>query len=334
MPLKNYLLKLDGKTICEPYPVENDGEYFFELLSFNDLSEWSGLYYPSFLARLTVKNSELSYLSDCFSVARYKTAVELSIIPRAVRMFPPERTVAECSYIYQNRRYEAAVIRGAETVLSVDCVDRQPEKNIFRERLPNGLRGLEMTAPAQGKRQYLILKGYIGGSPDDGGAVGGYDYLLVAESFGDGFEIIFEESADIIETENQTVSVTKKFADMLKRERTEKYVFDGTPDERGAEFFYGADLEYRDELLHYLFLEALGAGDLSCAKKYLAADLRENLREISEYFGEFYSIDYPKHSDLGIDAVALKYRDEKNTLVKYYRFEIENGLIKNFDEIN
>jgi hypothetical protein len=364
MPLKNYLIKTDGKTVCGPYSVEKDGEYFFEILSLNDQGEEEGLYSPPFAARLTVKNGEIASLSDCFSAAKYKTAVELSLIPRVLRLSVPESTLSECSYTSQNRRYDAAVIRGAETVLSVECADRQSEKNIFRERLPNGLKGLEMNAAAYGKRQYLIVKGWFGGvfgnsdgnsfaiprggnsfgnsfdnsqnAKFDGNSFGGgknCNYLLVAESFGDGFEIIFEESADLIETENQTVSVTKKFADMLLRERTERYIFDGAPEGLGAEFFYGADLKYKDELLPYLFLEALGAGDFSRATKYLADDLRENLREIAEYFGGFFSIDSPKHSDFGIDAVALKYRDGKNTLIKYYRFEIENGLIKNFDEL-
>jgi hypothetical protein len=325
MPLKNYLIKTDGKIICEktPYLIENDGKYYFEILSLNGFDEREGLFYPSFAARLVVKNGEISSLSDCFSSAKYKNAVELSIIPRVFRPFLPEKILAKCPYTSQNRRFEASVIRGAETVLSAACLDR-PSENAFKELLPDDLRELELTARAYGKRQYLILKGLIGD----------LSYLLAAEIFGDGFGIIFEESADLIETENQTVYVTKKFADMLGRERTEKYVFDGLPAESGAEFFYRADCEYKGELLPYLFLEALGAGDAARAEKYLAADLRGNIRETAEYFGDFYSIDSPEHSDFGINAAALKYRDGKNTLVKYYAFEIEDGLIKNFDEIN
>ncbi|MDR2091242.1 MAG: hypothetical protein LBP62_06330 [Clostridiales bacterium] len=327
MPLKDYLIKIDGAPPREkkPFKIESDGEYFFEFISLNDFDESDGLYYPSFAARLSVKNGAPSYIPDRLCAAEYKNAVELFAVPRAFRPFRRETTLCECRFSAQNRRYRAAVLCGAETVLSIDCIDASAdEKNVCRESLPLGLKSAEVAAAALGKRQYLTVKGDLRGRA----------YLFIAEFSGGGLSVLFEEEADAIETETQTVSVTKKFADMLKRGRTEKYIFGGGAAELcGAEFFYGAaDVKYKDELLPYLFLEALGAGDLSCAEKYLAADLRENLPEISEFFGNFYSVEGAKHSDFGIDTAALKYRGEKNITVKYYSFALENGIIKNFGE--
>ncbi|MDR2046665.1 MAG: hypothetical protein LBP79_01940 [Clostridiales bacterium] len=377
IPPEDYAVRLDGNILPrKPYLFKNDGEFLFEFLS---LAECGARYFPSFAARLVLKDGGAEFIPDCFAVTDWRAARELFVIPRAVYQPVRETVAAECEYTLFGRKFRAAVLSGSKKRLAVDCLDaRYAQYPAFSEPLDDELSVNGLAARPSGQRQYLILNGKIGER----------DYLLLAALNGGGFEIIFEECADSIEIKDGDITVVKKFSDMLRRERAERYVFDGAARKQSTAYSYGAETPvteynaeaptsaygtgrqqptaysygadpvlsayggarlrlqstafsygaeastYREELIPYLFLEAIGAGDTACAERYLDADLRAAAEtEIYEYFGNFYSVEYPKYSRFPICTAALKYFVGKNTLVRYFDFAVENGIIKNFDEI-
>lgn len=146
---------------------------------------------------------------------------------------------------------------------------------------------------------------------------------------------LFEDTADEISFAENSFKITKKAEDMLGRVYHKTYTFsNGNFIEAENVFTYRHEKEYPDELIPYLFLEALKANDTNRATSYLSEDLVEMLPHFKEFFGEFTKIECPKYSKNntknGLLTVALL--DDLKAVIntpKLYTFQYADSKITN-----
>jgi hypothetical protein len=322
MPLKNYLIKLDGRSICQngaPHLIKDAcGEYCFEMLSFMP----KGIrYFPSFAAKIITDGGTLSYVSDCFCVCSFGRKIyEINVLPHILYSHSREETTCVHEYFSGGKKYKARIVRDSQKTLYAESSGEK----FCAEPLPDGIERERIDGFVPDGGGYLLSVS---------GEIENQKYIMILRILGNTYDIILERIADAVVYENGNLTLTTSFTDMLRRRRTEKYSLKyGAVSEEKTEYSYGDNLSYGDEFIPYLFLEAIGANDGECAKKYLHADLKDNISEIREYFGSFCSVEYPVYFEPESSITALKYRKGKDAEVRYFEFFTQDGLITNFTE--
>lgn len=318
-PLEDYDIKIDGRRLPSDrhYDIEaKDGSFRFDFVSYRE--EANGLYWPAFSAKLDIKNDAVTAASDCFSFTDWGGgANELRVVPHALPL--ALREIEECALEYDSydgERYPAYIIAGAYRTLYIEGPD-----TVYSAPLPEYVTETKL----ESRYPYIFVAGKALKKK----------YLSVFK-VPDGYSgpgRIFEDTADEINADASGITVKLNFLDMLNRTRSERYVLEGGFYKlRERKFEYGRDFRYKDYLLPYLFLEAVGAADTECIKKYAAEDIADASDDILEYFGSFYSVEYPRFCARPQSTVALKYRNGRHTKVSYFKFQIQNSLITDFEE--
>lgn len=146
------------------------------------------------------------------------------------------------------------------------------------------------------------------------------------------FEKLLSVEADDVSFSNVGISATDYIKDMLSRVRTTTYSFSGKSVKTSTEFSYLRNKTYPDDLIPYLFLEAISARDYDKANEYLSPDMRESPEVFSDYFKTFDEIspikrqNAQKTSDLKKVAL-ISYSREPIIKPRIFDFSVENGLI-------
>ncbi|MGN0795744.1 MAG: hypothetical protein ACI4MT_02165 [Christensenellales bacterium] len=162
----------------------------------------------------------------------------------------------------------------------------------------------------------------------------GGQFLLIALAE-DNYKLLFMGEADSITFGKRSFVTRKKLNDMLGRIIVEEYSF--FEDLRqfkiiSRSYDYENDREYVPMLVPYLLLEAVMSKDLVKAQTYLASDL--NAEMLTEYLGEFSSVEFPKYRNDGEEIVAVMVNEGKNEkYAREFQFEVSDGLVVNVTEV-
>jgi hypothetical protein len=157
------------------------------------------------------------------------------------------------------------------------------------------------------------------------------DYILILE-FSGNFSIVCEKTADLIKIENENLVIEENFDDLLYRKKFT--AFDLISDfsrPMHRSFVYQNDLNFEEKLVPKLFFEALISEDFNKAKEYLSQSLTSHFEKILQFFGEFDKVFEPKFNENLHDCLALFCN--KTHKIRFFKTEIENGSIANFDEV-
>ena len=127
------------------------------------------------------------------------------------------------------------------------------------------------------------------------------------------------------------LKTSQTFNDILKHTVTSSYTF-----KNGAFILQDSSVSskrtydktrYREELIPLLFFEELLVGGDICP--YVTLSLSENKNKLYEYLGNYISVITPP-SFINSNYVGLVYKKKENLFyLRYYKTEMENGLIKN-----
>lgn len=156
-------------------------------------------------------------------------------------------------------------------------------------------------------------------------------FLLVALYDGK-FQKLLSVSADDVSFSSLGVTATTYIKDMLSRVKSTTFSFSNKRVTTKTEFSYLQNKRYPDELVPYLFLEALQAGDFEKSKEYLAPEMQENPQTFLDYFRPFDEISPIKHetaqkiSDLKKVAL-ISYTAEPIITPRVFDFTVKDGFI-------
>ncbi|MDR1905299.1 MAG: hypothetical protein LBQ27_00050, partial [Clostridiales bacterium] len=215
LPQKNYHIRMNGDSVCldgKPYALKSDsGTYCFEFLSF---MPFGAKYYPSFSARIVIKENSFSNISDCLSLTDWGGEIyELDVIPHAVMQNVPDVVLSAVEYVSLGRRFCASFICGCRDALAVDFLDNIQRPQIFCEYLPDKMSNVNLSVLTHENRQYLLVTGKTADR----------DYIMLLALNGENVDIIFEAAAEEIIFTSPNIIVKKHFKDMLRRKRSEYY---------------------------------------------------------------------------------------------------------------
>ena len=156
-------------------------------------------------------------------------------------------------------------------------------------------------------------------------------YLLIL-MISDRMELLYEDYAENIIFSQNNIKLTKELKDMRGRKMTQTLAYNGAKYiEQSRVYECAYDNTFKSRLLPYALLEAIMAGDIEDARKFLDKNLQaEALRE---FFGEIKEICEPKYSDWGEDTLAVITKNDNLMEAAVYKFEIENNLVTNIIEL-
>ncbi len=158
--------------------------------------------------------------------------------------------------------------------------------------------------------------------------------LLIVALVDDKINLLFKTIADEIEFFEGQFVVREKLLDMIGRVKKTSYVFDNLTREmklKSIDFEYENNRAYRDELLPYLFLEAIEVQDFQKANECLVGEI--SAEDISEYLGTFESVEFPK-DEIDLKNVAVLVNENGMLVAKKIKFEIQDGKITNLESAN
>ncbi len=151
----------------------------------------------------------------------------------------------------------------------------------------------------------------------------GKSYIAVLHYCGD-YTLLLSLSCDAFECCEDGIIVYDCLCDTLDRKCVRKLAFcDDCFAETERHFEYGCRRIYPDELIPYVFLEALGCRDIDCAEDCLSYGMRDTAH--NGFFGDFIGIcdclEYRPY------VVSLIYSDCEGFYTKTYKFTANGGKI-------
>lgn len=159
-------------------------------------------------------------------------------------------------------------------------------------------------------------------------------FLLIALAE-DNYKLLFMGEADSITYGKRSFVTKKRLNDMLGRIIIEEYSFFEESRQFkivSRSYDYENERDYVPMLIPYLLLEAVMSKDIEKAQTYLAVDLKAEM--LTEYLGEFSSVEFPKYRNEDDTIVAVMVKDGDNEqYAREFQFEVSDGVVVNVNEI-
>ncbi|MEG1613253.1 MAG: hypothetical protein RR357_03700 [Clostridia bacterium] len=319
-PNKNLIIVNNIAHRSEPFSVEeNDGHLIVNILSENTDDE---SYVPAIFAVISIKNKVISLYGNIKLIKWSNDNFEVLFNLEPITYYASPTAIAQESYSGRGLEHIVTLYRDRSMQLLLECNGKvanfKISHNIRNAKIllqPTSLGFLSiLTADADFDKEYLCLVLYDGK-----------------------YEKLFEDVADKISFTQNSFIVTSQLSDMLSRKSEISYTFiDGCFKITNKRFTYGHEKNYPQELIPYLFLEALQAGDDVSAKGYLSDDLSDMLSHFKTFFGNFTKIECPQYQTLrknDLTKVALLYScDKPINQPKFFSFMMEDSKITNVSD--
>lgn len=237
--------------------------------------------------------------------------------------YQPPTALAQESYMMRGDRHTVTLYQDNALRLMCECSETTANFDIdcplSDARIlmqPTSLGFLIIVTAKSEKREYLNLLIYDGE-----------------------YRKLYEITADEIQFSESSFTVTQNIPDMLARTIAHTHTFaNGAFAEKARVFSYRHEKDYHPSLTPYLFLEALKAGDDARAKSYLNDELSSMYPHFKEYFGDFKSIECPRHSEIsstdGLSTVAILDECGKSlNIPRVFSFTLFDSKIQNVTQL-
>lgn len=166
------------------------------------------------------------------------------------------------------------------------------------------------------------------------GKVDTKDYVLVA-LIDTTYKLLYERTADIIEITAEGIKITDIYKDMLEHSIVCTVNPVCTPQciSKVVESKWSS-LNYSNELIPYMFLEALKINAEEECLSYLSEELKSDFENVKSYFGQIDEIRPPKYAEYNLNRVSIISTADRINTVKYYDFIMSGSEIMNIEEIS
>ncbi len=195
---------------------------------------------------------------------------------------------------------------------------------MFNNPLPYNLKDIKLKSSRNQNRGIILLTGKANSK----------DYALVMLIDTD-YRLLCEYTADIIEITADGLKITNVYKDMLEHTIICTVNPVCTPQciSKVVESKWSS-LNYSNELIPYMFLEALKIDAEDECLSYLSEDLKSGFENVKSYFGKIDEICPPKYAEYNLNRVSVISTADNINTAKYYDFVMNGSEIVNIEEIS
>lgn len=305
--VENGYVLCGGETLSENFFIELESEDAGKFMTFFPAQKNA----IPFTCRVMVSGGKLKTQGGVSVLEISDSEFKLTFSPEKTLPYSPPKPILQESQVYLGVSHMVTLYKDTEMRLLCESAVASETYDVP-----------ELTSP-----QLFVKTSSFGIIVILAGRLESGEYLKIV-TFTDRYNEIFERAAAKFSFSDNSFSALTKYDDTLKREKTEKFVFEGqTLKLVDTTFKYDEFRRYPPEKLPRLFMEATYAGDLDKLSRYVTPAISENLSSLLEFIGEFKYI-APEYSDDDLTVPVVKASGGRDK-VHYYRFELADNKIDN-----